>query len=407
VVSSLSPTSTTVGGAAFTLTVTGRSFVAKSVVRWNGADRTTTFVSATQLRATINAADLATAGSVPVSVVTPAPGGGTSTSRTFTITAPTTPPLPATAPAMPGGLSVTTRATDASGVTFDIAWGAAAGAASYRYAAAFADGTAAQQGTVTGLLSFQLRMPYHASGAASGGFVCVRSVGTTGLQSADQACSALAVPARPAAAPAAPVPVASSLSPAGAVAGNPGLTLTVNGSGFVATSVVRWNGAARPTTVVGPTQLRATVSASDLAAAGSFPVSVFTPTPGGGTSASRSFVVTAAPAPPPAPAPAPTTPPAAPGSVSVALRATDAAGVTFDLTWGAAGGAVSYRYIAAFADGSASQQGTATGSSLQLRMPYYRTGAAFGGFVCVRSVNTAGTLSSDHACAALPVPAAR
>jgi hypothetical protein len=90
----------------------------------------------------------------------------------------------------------------------------------------------------------------------------------------------------------APVPVASSLSPSSAGAGTSGLTLTVSGSGFLSSSVVRWNGADRATTLVGTTQLRAAITASDLATAGSVPVSVFTPAPGGGTSATLAFTVT-------------------------------------------------------------------------------------------------------------------
>ena len=58
-----------------------------------------------------------------------------------------------------------------------------------------------------------------------------------------------------------PVPVLSSLSPASVVAGSGGVTLTVTGSGFVASSVVRWNGADRPTTFVNATQVRASLSA--------------------------------------------------------------------------------------------------------------------------------------------------
>jgi hypothetical protein len=54
-------------------------------VRWNGADRTTTFVSATQLTVTISAADIATAGTAQVTVFTPAPGGGTSSPLSFSI----------------------------------------------------------------------------------------------------------------------------------------------------------------------------------------------------------------------------------------------------------------------------------------------------------------------------------
>src|SRR5258705_10902624 len=41
----LSPSSAVAGGPAFTLTVNGSNFVSGSVVRWNGANRTTTFVS--------------------------------------------------------------------------------------------------------------------------------------------------------------------------------------------------------------------------------------------------------------------------------------------------------------------------------------------------------------------------
>lgn len=92
----------------------------------------------------------------------------------------------------------------------------------------------------------------------------------------------------------APAPVASSLSPPGANAGAPGFTLTVNGSGFVSSSMVRWNGADRATTFVSASQLRAAIAASDIAATSSVPVGVFTAAPGGGTSATQTFTVTAA-----------------------------------------------------------------------------------------------------------------
>jgi len=84
----LSPTSTSAGNAAFTLTVTGTNFVSGSSLRWNGTARTTTFVSATQLTAAIAAADVAAAGTLQVTVVTPAPGGGTSAAQTFTVNNP-------------------------------------------------------------------------------------------------------------------------------------------------------------------------------------------------------------------------------------------------------------------------------------------------------------------------------
>src|SRR5205085_836325 len=81
----LSPAAAAVGGPAFTLTVTGTNFVSGSVVRWNGAARTTMYVSPTQLTVTIAAADIAVAGTPQVNVVNAAPGGGTSNAQTLTI----------------------------------------------------------------------------------------------------------------------------------------------------------------------------------------------------------------------------------------------------------------------------------------------------------------------------------
>jgi Domain of unknown function (DUF1929)/IPT/TIG domain len=94
VLSSITPASATAGGAAFTLTATGSNFIASSKVRWNGIDRPTTFVNATQLTAAIPASDIATANTAQVTVLTPAPGGGTSGAQPFTISAtPSTPNL--------------------------------------------------------------------------------------------------------------------------------------------------------------------------------------------------------------------------------------------------------------------------------------------------------------------------
>ena len=86
-ITSLSPSGATTGGAPFTLTVNGTNFMASSTVQWNGTDRTTTFVNGTQLTASISAADIATAGTAAVTVVNPAPGGGTSSAANFTIAA--------------------------------------------------------------------------------------------------------------------------------------------------------------------------------------------------------------------------------------------------------------------------------------------------------------------------------
>ncbi len=84
-ISGLDPSSAIAGGPAFDLTVNGANFVNGAVVRWNGANRTTTFVNATQLIAAIPTTDIATAGTASVTVFNPAPGGGVSDTATFTV----------------------------------------------------------------------------------------------------------------------------------------------------------------------------------------------------------------------------------------------------------------------------------------------------------------------------------
>ena len=87
-----------------------------------------------------------------------------------------------------------------------------------------------------------------------------------------------------------PVPVLASISPLTVKAWSPGFTLTVNGSDFSRSSVVRVGAASRPTTHVDATSLTAAIPASDLATtAGSLNITVFTPGPGGGTSGSATL----------------------------------------------------------------------------------------------------------------------
>ncbi len=87
VIATLSPTNAAAGSTALTLTVNGSSFVPASVVNWNGAALATNYVSASQLTALVPASDLTTAGTANVTVVSPAPGGGTSGALSFTIKA--------------------------------------------------------------------------------------------------------------------------------------------------------------------------------------------------------------------------------------------------------------------------------------------------------------------------------
>ncbi len=117
VLTSIAPSTVTAWGPAFTLTVTGQNFAGASVVRVNGADRETTFVNATTLEALIPASVIATSGSsLSITVFTPAPGGGTSSPVTLTLTQPA---LAVSATSVPAGGQVTVTLTNGPGNTYD------------------------------------------------------------------------------------------------------------------------------------------------------------------------------------------------------------------------------------------------------------------------------------------------
>ncbi len=259
-ISSLSPASATAGGAAFTLTVNGSGFVSGSVVRWNGSARPTAFVSATQLTAAIPAADIAVAGTASVTVFNPAPGGGESSARTFTINAsnpvPTISSLsPASATA--GGAAFTLTVNGSNFVSGSVVrWNGSARPTAFVSDTELTATIPAADIATAGTASVTVFNPAPGGGVSSALTFTINN----------------------------PVPTISSLSPASATAGGTGFTLTVNGSGFVNGAAVRWNGADRPTTFVSDTQLTATIPAADIATAGTASVTVFNPTPGGGES---------------------------------------------------------------------------------------------------------------------------
>ncbi|MBU1907286.1 peptidoglycan-binding protein, partial [Patescibacteria group bacterium] len=88
-----------------------------------------------------------------------------------------------------------------------------------------------------------------------------------------------------------PVPTTTSISPDSKTVGDPGFIMAVNGTNFVAGSIVRLDGSDRATTFVGSTELTAVLLSSDMASAGTFNITVFNPAPGGGTSTAQIFTV--------------------------------------------------------------------------------------------------------------------
>lgn len=89
VLSSISPTNKPDSSGGFTVTCNGSgfTFIAGSVVRWDGSDRVTTLVGGNTVTAVILPEDLV-AGPHNVTVFNPAPGGGESAAKVFAVTTP-------------------------------------------------------------------------------------------------------------------------------------------------------------------------------------------------------------------------------------------------------------------------------------------------------------------------------
>jgi hypothetical protein len=85
----LVPTAVAPGGAGFTLTVNGTGFVSGSVVNWNGTALSTTFVSISQLTATVLASDIVTASTASITVSSPGVDAVASNVLFFAVSAPT------------------------------------------------------------------------------------------------------------------------------------------------------------------------------------------------------------------------------------------------------------------------------------------------------------------------------
>ncbi|HEX2776758.1 MAG TPA: FG-GAP-like repeat-containing protein, partial [Candidatus Acidoferrales bacterium] len=230
-ISTLQPASATAGSGALTLTVNGSSFVSGAVVNFNGNARTTTFVSATKVTASILAGDVASAGTPAVTVTNPAPGGGTSNALTFTINAAANNPTPAITTLQPAS------ATAGSGAfTLTVNGSSFVSGAVVNF-----NGNAR---TTTFVSATKVTAAILAGDVAAAG---TPAVTVTNPAPGGGTSNALTFTINAAANP---VPAISTLQPASATAGSGAFTLTVNGSSFVHGAVVNFNSSARTTTFV-------------------------------------------------------------------------------------------------------------------------------------------------------------
>ena len=91
------------------------------------------------------------------------------------------------------------------------------------------------------------------------------------------------------------LPTITSISPTCKLTGASTFTLTITGSGFNSNSVVQLNGASKTTTYVSSTGLTAIIPATDLTIEGNKNITVFNPTPGGGTNGNSILTVSTSP----------------------------------------------------------------------------------------------------------------
>jgi IPT/TIG domain/Secretion system C-terminal sorting domain len=283
----ISPNTATAGAAGFTLILSGTDFLPASVVNFNGATLTTTFVSPAQLQAAVPASAIATAGTYNVTVTNPAPGGGTSAPQTFTVTSATPAPTVAsfTPASGPVGTVVTltgTNFTGATGVSFN--------------------GTAATAFTVNSATSITATVP---TGATTGTIAVTTPGGTATSASA----FTVTVPT--------PAPTIASFTPA---SGSVGVVVALTGTNFTGATGVSFNGTAATTfSVTNATTITATVPTG--ATTGTIAVT----TPGGTATSTASFTVTT---PTPAPTIASFTPTSGPVGTVVTITGTDFTGAT-------------------------------------------------------------------------------
>jgi len=276
---SLLPGSAIAGSGAITLTLTGQNFVPGAGAFWISGATTalsTTFISDVALQAVAPGGLLAAAGVAGVQVRNPAPGGGSSNTLDFTITAPGDNPVPSIESLNPPSLAAGSPAftLTVAGANFiatsEVQWNGVT-----------------RTTTLVDANTLQAAIP--ASDVAQPG-----SAGVTVFNPApgggisNVAAFNVAGPGEN------PIPSITALTPDSAYshgAASTDIVLIVTGAGFVEDSTVRWNGADRPTAFVSSTQLEATITGGDLAVPGVAAVTVFSPEPGGGASNTEPFTI--------------------------------------------------------------------------------------------------------------------
>ena len=313
-ITSLSP-ATVQAGVAFTLTVNGSGFDASSVVIFNGNAVPTTFVSATQLTASISASAIAQPDPYAVVVAPSLAGASSALSNQLILSVYALPSIT--------GLTPSSVVAGSPGFTLTVM------------------GTNFPQGAVVLFGGTALPTTWQDINQLTATVTSAQVLNAGAIPVTVATSSAAgALVSAPVSFTVQPLPAltSNSIDPSIATAGGPAFVLTVLGQGFVPSAVVQWNGAALQTTYVSELQLQAQVPASNIASIGTAAITVQNSTGVGGTTAPLTLKIAAA----------------APDAVSSQITPNHAGAITFKSlsfptasTWSVnVGGTPSYALIA-------------------------------------------------------------
>ena len=268
VISSISPTSLAAGSGAQTITVVGSGFTSSSVIEVGGVAEVTTYVSSTELTATVPASQLASGAQLPIVVS----NGSTTSSSGTPVNLVVNNPSPTIASVSPtieivGATSSVVTVTGSGFVsTTAIDVNGSARSTSYTSATQVSVSLTASDLSAAGTLSLTAANPTPGGGTSTAVSVAVNNPPIGAIQLNPS------------------VLIAGTTTPA---------TITVTGNTFVPGAVVQVNGAPRATTYVNATTMTFAATVADQATQTTLFVSVTNPAPGGGTSLISNLTVSA------------------------------------------------------------------------------------------------------------------
>ncbi|HKO55074.1 MAG TPA: IPT/TIG domain-containing protein [Thermoanaerobaculia bacterium] len=252
ILQSINPQTVTAGSPNFTLAITGQNFTAGATVKIGNATRSATFVDAQRLNFTVLTNDILTAGSVPITVITPGVNGGTSNSLQLFVVSKDAPVVTSLSPSslIVGATQLKILINGQKFLIDDIA---------------LADGSPRQTEFVS---STQLAITLLPSDISSPKVVKIsvaRKNGTDASSPADLTVTAAQAPA------------ITALNPTSGNVGAQPFTLVVAGRNFDANAVVSIDNDPRSTTFISSTELRVGITAADLASPRQLSIVVLNP----------------------------------------------------------------------------------------------------------------------------------